>query len=448
MPAFLRKAKYYTSLLTGGVLLLLLLLLVVSSADVCDGFSTLHHQPHQVKHFSRPQFRVPSVAVLSPSSVINTVNGPHRMSASTTSNEEGGGHQNKMADNINKTWSSDFWFGATYVHNHYLEIYWGLAEVHAPLVLLSIILYVVVIRFAFLPSIAEQTRLALVRVLSMFGALSNKLMDFPLLIAGESLSFLAIMSIHAAMAIKKKDNPIQAVWLALRKIAKGEIGLVQACEKASYLDVSEAWYTGLIGLLVIAPLLEEILCRRLFDRVWHGSARLINRLKRYISKSSTTHGSEEKNIETTKNMANELSIPHRLWFGYEPWIIVSSLIFAASHLANWLPIHESEDRVRSMFIQRFGAERLKSDPKLWMYYRDFTPIFAALLQTAGAGFLSLRVLSPLYQQRGLAASIGAHFAWNLNTLFLLIQLPARIFVRSVKSFRNWVRPRYEKPPSQ
>jgi hypothetical protein len=101
-----------------------------------------------------------------------------------------------------------------------------------------------------------------------------------------------------------------------------------------------------------------------------------------------------------------------------------------------------------MFIQRFGAERLKSDPKLWMYYRDFLPIFAALLQTAGAGFLSLRVLSPLYQQRGLAASIGAHFAWNLNTLFILKQLPARIFVRSVKSFRNWVRPRYEKPPSQ
>jgi hypothetical protein len=111
-PVFF-KAKH-TSLLT------VLLLFIV---NVCDGFSTLHHQPHQVKHFSRPQFRFPKVAPYSPSpSGINTVNG--RRMATSISNEEG--HQgrrdeNKIRHNI-KTWSSDFWFGFTHVHNHYLEL--------------------------------------------------------------------------------------------------------------------------------------------------------------------------------------------------------------------------------------------------------------------------------------------------------------------------------------
>jgi hypothetical protein len=95
-PAFM-KAKH-TSLLT-------VLLLLTSSVDVCDG----------LKNFSRPQCYVPSVAVLSPSSVINIVFG-HRMSTST-SNEVGHpgrrDNENKMTDNI-KTWSSDFLFGLTH----------------------------------------------------------------------------------------------------------------------------------------------------------------------------------------------------------------------------------------------------------------------------------------------------------------------------------------------
>jgi hypothetical protein len=63
-------------------------------------------------------------------------------------------------------------------------------------------------------------------------------------------------------------------------------------------------------------------------------------------------------------------------------------------------------------------------------------------------FFSLHVFSPLYQQRGLLASIAAHFAWSLGVLVSFQQLCARIFVRAVKSFRNWVRPRHEKPSQQ
>lgn len=180
MPAFL-KAKH-TSLLT-----VLVLLLLVSSVNVCDGFSTLHHQPHQIKHFSRLQCRVPaSVVVQSPSSVLNTVNG-HRMSRTTTSSDDGhqGGRrdENKMTGNI-KIWSSDFWFGVTHVHNHYLEIVLGYARAVALTRLPAILLFTIGV--AHLPSIAEQTRLALVRVLSMFGAISTKLVTYPLFVTHAS----------------------------------------------------------------------------------------------------------------------------------------------------------------------------------------------------------------------------------------------------------------------
>jgi membrane protease YdiL (CAAX protease family) len=130
-------------------------------------------------------------------------------------------------------------------------------------------------------------------------------------------------------------------------------------------------------------------------------------------------------------IADELSIPQRLWFGYEPWVLVSSLVFAAAPLNNLWPTNE--DNMRSSFIGYFGPEMLKSEPRLsWMN------VFGPLRQAAGAGFFSLRVFSPLYQQRGLPASIAAHFAWNLGVLVSFQQLGA------VKSVCNCARPRHEK----
>jgi hypothetical protein len=243
-----------------------------------------------------------------------------------------------------------------------------------------------------------------------------------------SLSFLANMSIIAAMAIKKKRNPIQVLWFVLRKIAKGEYKLVQFAENASVIDSD-----------LIAPVFEEILYRYLFDRVWHGFSRLITRLKRHIRKS--THGSQGTKIESS-DMADELSLPaQRLWFGYEPWVLVSSLLFAAAHLNNWWPTNE--DYMRSKFSGYYGPEMLKSDPHLWMNFRNFMSIFWALQQAVGAGFFSLHVFTPLYQQRGLPASIAAHLASNLlgaKVKFREIQMHTRFFVRAVKYFRKWTRP--------
>jgi hypothetical protein len=325
---------------------LTVLLLLISSVDVCDG----------LKHFSRPQFYGPSVAVLSSSSVINIVNG-HRMSTSTSNEEK---HQegrrdddNKLTDNI-KTWSSDFWFGLTHLHNHYLDLGWGNARA-VTLTCLPLILYFVT-GIALFPSITEQTRLALARFLSILGAHAIKLYQFPMVIVLRSLSFLANMSIIAAMAIKKKRNPIQVLWFVLRKIAKGEYKYVQFAENSSVIDSD-----------LVAPVFEEILYRCLFDRVWHGSSRLITRLKTHISKS--THGSQGTKIERS-DMADELSLPQRLWFGCEPWVLVSSLFFAAAtHLNNWWPTTEA--CLRSRFIEHYRPEMLKSDPHLWMNFRNF-----------------------------------------------------------------------------
>jgi hypothetical protein len=64
-------------------------------------------------------------------------------------------------------------------------------------------------------------------------------------------------------------------------------------------------------------------------------------------------------------IADELSIPQRLWFGYEPWVLVSSIVFAAAPLNNLWPTNE--DNMRSSFIGYFGPEMLKSEPRLsWM----------------------------------------------------------------------------------
>jgi hypothetical protein len=240
----------------------------------------------------------------------------------------------------------------------------------------------------------------------------------------------------AAWAIKNKKNPIQVLWVFLRKLAKGEIGLVRTVVMEPYINMP------VVRRLIFAPVLEEMLCRYLFDRVWHGSAHLINRLKKRHT-SKTTQGSQETKFESADMMADELSIPQRLWFGHKPWVLISSLVFAAAHLNNRLPF--SEDHMRSTFIKHFDPERVKSDPHLYMNVGNMISVFWALRQAVGAGFLSLRVLSPVYLQRSLLASIAAHFAWNLGVMVSFQQLWARILVRAIKSFRNWVRPRHEKP---
>jgi membrane protease YdiL (CAAX protease family) len=107
-----------------------------------------------------------------------------------------------------------------------------------------------------------------------------------------------------------------------------------------------------------------------------------------------------------------------LIFGYTPWVLISSILFACAHIHNHF--HDLPTLLQSTLESR---ERI-----------TISVILGAIQQTLSAGYLSFRVLSPAFEANGLAASIGAHFWWNLNVNRII--LPIRIIQGVIYHRRN------------
>lgn len=83
--------------------------------------------------------------------------------------------------------------------------------------------------------------------------------------------------------------------------------------------------------------------------------------------------------------------------GYTPWAVVSSLLFALLHVTN----HGGS--LRNGLVLEEGEKHCNA---------AMFDMATAVFQTTLAFLLSLRILTPMFEKHGLAASIGAHCAWN------------------------------------
>jgi membrane protease YdiL (CAAX protease family) len=97
-----------------------------------------------------------------------------------------------------------------------------------------------------------------------------------------------------------------------------------------------------------------------------------------------------------------------------------SFIFACAHISNWVPAFSNINAATVMDTNVHAAILVS---------------FAATVQFFSSFFISQRILFPLYQERGLAASIGAHATWNALIFTTRFQVPIRLFVRAW----NWLR---------
>lgn len=97
-------------------------------------------------------------------------------------------------------------------------------------------------------------------------------------------------------------------------------------------------------------------------------------------------------------------------FGYTPWVFVSSLAFGVVHVTN----HVSPLR----YIQEDDEIRKNATKKYML---------PALAQSTISFVISMRLLSPMFEKHGLAASVGAHCGWNV--LMTLVIVPVLGIVR-------------------
>ena len=98
---------------------------------------------------------------------------------------------------------------------------------------------------------------------------------------------------------------------------------------------------------------------------------------------------------------------------------IGSFIFACAHISNWVSPNMNAATVVDTNI---NAAILVS--------------FAATVQFISSFFISQRILFPVYDERGLAASIGTHVSWNALILTRNIHLPVRLWARAWNRMRR------------
>lgn len=183
----------------------------------------------------------------------------------------------------------------------------------------------------------------------------------------------------------------------------------------------------------IVPILEEIIYRYFFYKVWSFLK------EKFANNKSLSSASQSEDEETTK-----------LWFGLKPWILVSSAIFAAGHFTNHLPT-KSDAEIQSI-IEYFTNNIVHpgyntDDPTFalslslyktfhiakWRYYAKYIPVVRAMIQGFITFVLSVYLLCPAFERRGVLGSIAAHSTWNL---FARTIVPLQLSIRYLERRRR------------
>jgi hypothetical protein len=107
------------------------------------------------------------------------------------------------------------------------------------------------------------------------------------------------------------------------------------------------------------------------------------------------------------------------------------------HFSNHLPLNQD---LISIAAKQFMDENCSTLPakffENWGVEYVFSSVFLiqAIFQVVITTNISLQAFSPVYLERGLGASIGAHMMYNLNCIQNKISIPIRLLVRLYMKF--------------
>jgi hypothetical protein len=336
----------------------------------------------------------------------------HRLSSISLSD----GIDDTKTKHRHECWSN-FQFGATQVHSNYLKILWknsilpSLLVVAPTITVLSLAQYVSP-HFA---SVMYYISFCILTGLYNASTKAALLLQLPIGI------FLSIYRLLPTFLVVLADYlPRQAVILCVRALLFFQMALRRQ---------SQMMIGAILGGLVWNPLLEEFCYRYVLDRLI-GDRSLLRSQPRPASTLPTEEfipiPGHSQSVDTTdpSDLVSSKDSDKELWFGHPPWILLSTFLFATSHLGSWLlpDTHILAGLVQSAIVPLSSQTRVELQPLLQKMFLGL-----ALTQSISSWFVSLRVLSPLYQQHGLAASMGAHVVWTISLVTLPIRLFARLF---------------------
>jgi hypothetical protein len=162
--------------------------------------------------------------------------------------------------------------------------------------------------------------------------------------------------------------------------------------------------------VIIAPVIEAIQYRWFSHKCWLE----FDSLTKNFMKNDELGFDIPENIPTDRiaTITNGTIPAIKLWSEYEPWVIPSSILFGIAHIGQ----HIRKKPTAILRARVIVADFLfRTDGKFYLKYR---PILGGIFHSSFAFWSCFSDVIPVYQKRGLLASIGAHSAWNLSVEIL------------------------------
>jgi len=213
-------------------------------------------------------------------------------------------------------------------------------------------------------------------------------------------------------------------------------------------------------LVFLGPIVEELVFRFGFYKLWMLMFRPIPAEKKSDTRSSSGkgmdiavgNGNDEIEIPVDqKGNKNSKQVVERnrnangsTYNGNNntnDWFLASGAVFAITHLVNFFPldvVKYCDDAGNILLPGGSLGERFL----LGLFPPGFTKthgafslvnmvLFGAIFQGMHCFLNTLILYGPLFQKRGLFASIGAHMAWNFNVFWLVSNIQLRLVCRLV-----------------
>jgi len=319
---------------------------------------------------------------------------------------------NQLSTTVEKS-IQDLSFGANYIHTNYLETWGKILRRGKYLIPLAVFFFlgVAVYPGTTMNAVSEQIRSVLERILMLFHSKPLRL-----LLATLHLPYMIVRGI-----INGSLRSLSDVTAIIERISHWVISTPKA-SSLSYVTPTSVWF-HLYHAIVVAPIMEELVFRWGLWRLWKP---LSNDGDGNIQQSSIDSDSDG-------------SLSH--------WVIVSSLLFAAVHISNHLPV-PSADEVALSFPRKEIAKILSELDKhtrdwfishmfgLYEYILRYRPIIFAMFQCQLAYVMGTSLLCPLFLKHGIWAAVGAHFTWNVCACTLPFQIPLRLLVRMIRNAKE------------
>lgn len=303
---------------------------------------------------------------------------------------------------------ANFWYGATQIHENYLDL-WG--KTFLPSLKYIIPVYALFIAGnaidnAPLSFLSETVRSALERVLLLMYVCTELFSN--LLILGLGFPFVLAKGL-----VRGKISKVSDVSVLFLNYFKEAVTRDENPEPFT-LPKSKQWL-----LIIILPLMEELIFRLSIWRLW----KFIGERKGAFQKSITDDSDPDKSGQNTA--------------GFPTWALVSSFLFAVIHVPNHLPVQSAEvvastaEVMHNEFLKSIAdkerATRLANKADAFAEFAiRYVPVVCAMIQVMISFLLSCSVFCPVFQSKGVMGSLGSHLAWNL---FAILGWKSQIFWR-------------------